>query len=348
MKLVLSAFRDGVGRVLGAPALLVGVFAVSLLLAMPASHLVQAQIAGSLGSSRVAEEMVQGVSTEWWGESLETASGLGQSFTTNVIGFAAVLDNVSRVLDNRGAIPAVAALAVFYVVTWLFLVGGVIDRLARARPVRTHAFFAACGTFFFRFLRLAVVAGIGYALLFGPVHGLLFGTVYGQVTSDLTVERTAFFWRLGLYLVFGALLVTWTLMLDYAKVRAVVEDRRSMLGAMLAGSRFAVRHPKKTGLLWAVNGLCLLVVMGAYALAAPGVSDPGGMAWTTFAIGQVYITARLFLKLVTYASQTALFQSMLAHAAYTAAALPSWPESPTVEAMTNARGETTWTVDGGR
>lgn len=338
MTIVLAAFTSGIGRVLRAPAVLAGVFAVSLILAIPASHLVRIQIADGLGNSRVSDEMVQGVNLEWWDQYLETASGLSQSFTPNVIGFAAVLDNASRFLDNQHAVPAVAALAALYLVTWLFLVGGVIDRLARDRPVRSQAFFGTCGTFFMRFLRLAVVAGAGYWLLFGPIHGWLFGSLYASATSGLTVERTAFFVRLALYLLFGVLLVTWTLMLDYAKVRAVVEDRRSMLGAMLAGSRFALRHPKKTGLLWALNALAMLAVMLLYALVAPGVADPGGMAWTTFAIGQVYVAARLFLKLLTYASQTALFQSMLAHSAYTAAALPVWPDSPSVEAITNATG----------
>jgi hypothetical protein len=338
MTIVLAAFSSGIGRVLRAPAVLAGVFAVSLILAIPASHLVRIGIADGLGNSRVADELVQGVSLEWWDQYLETASGLARSFTPNVIGFAAVLDNTSRFLDNQHAVPAVAALAAIYLVTWLFLVGGVIDRLARDRPVRSQAFFGTCGTFFMRFVRLAVVAGAGYWLLFGPIHSWLFGSLYGAATSGLTVERTAFIVRVALYLLFGGLLVTWTLMLDYAKVRAVVEDRRSMLGAMLAGSRFALRHPKKTGLLWGLNAIALLVVMGLYALVAPGVADPGGMAWTTFAIGQVYVAARLFLKLLTYASQTVLFQSMLAHSAYTAASLPVWPDSPSVEAITNAAG----------
>ncbi|MDO8834566.1 MAG: hypothetical protein Q7V01_03175 [Vicinamibacterales bacterium] len=336
MTMVLAAFSSGVGRVLRAPAVLAGVFAVSLLLAIPASHLVRLGIAEELGNSRVSEELVQGASLEWWDQYLETSSGLGRSFTTNVIGFAAVLDNASRFLDNQRSVPAVAALAALYLVIWLFLVGGVIDRFARDRPVRSQAFFGTCGTFFVRFLRLAVVAGAGYWLLFGPIHGWLFGSLYSAATSGLTVERTAFVVRLALYVLFGGLLVTWTLMLDYAKVRAVVEDRRSMLGAMLAGSRFALVHPKKTGLLWGLNALALILVTGLYALVAPGVTDPGGMAWTTFAIGQAYVVARLFLKLLTYASETALFQAMLAHSAYTAAPLPVWPDSPSVEAITNA------------
>lgn len=336
----LTAFLDGVRRVLRAPAILAGVFTFTLLLALPAGHLVRAGITASLGSSRVADDMAAGINIEWWDHYLESASGLGRSFTPTIVGFPAVLDNLSRFLDNQHAVPAVAALGTIYVVVWMFLLGGILDRLARNRPSRAQAFFGACGVFFWRFIRLGIVAGIGYYLLFGVLHGWLFGNVYGWATRDLTVERSAFLIRLALYAVFGALLVAWTIALDYAKIRAVVEDRRSMLGAMIAGSRFAWRHPAKTGLLWLINGAAFVAILALYAFAAPGPAGAGTAAWLAFLVGQTYLLARLFLKLTVYASQTALFQDMLAHASYTAAPVPVWPESPSAEAIANAARDT--------
>ena len=50
-------------------------------------------------------------------------------------------------------------------------------------------------------------------------------------------------------------------------------------------------------------------------------------------LGQVYIVARLWVKLVFWASETSLFQSRLAHAGYVARPEPVWPESPMAEAM---------------
>jgi hypothetical protein len=335
MGLVWSAFCDGFARVLRAPAVLAGVFVLTVLVALPASHLVQADIEASLGDSLVGAQMNRGVDFEWWSLYLETASGLGRTFTPGNIGFAAVIENLNRVLDGGSMAPAASALVALYLLLWLFLAGGIIDRLARQRAVRAAAFFAACGAFFWRFLRLGVIAGLGFWVLMGPLHGWLFDTVYAGATANMTVERTAFVIRVVLYLVYVGLLAAWTLVMDYSKVRAVVEDRRSMLGALFAGTRFVVKHPKKTGLLWLANDLALLIVWSAYAVAAPGAVDPAGLAWTTFAIGQVYVVARLFLKLLTWASETALFQSMLAHSAYTAAPLPTWPESPEVEAITS-------------
>lgn len=333
MAKALAAFLDGIRRVLRAPAVWAGVAAATLLVALPAGHLVQADIQSSLGNSLVATDMATGVNAEWWDLYMETASGLARSFTPAVIGFAAVLDNLSRLLDNQRAVPAVAAIGALYVTLWLFLAGGILDRFARNRPLRAPAFFAACGTYFFRFLRLGIFAGAGYYVLFAFVHGWLFDGLYRWMILDLTTERTAFVLRVLLYAVFVGALVVWTLVFDYARARAVVEDRRSMLGAMLAGGRFVVRHPAKTGGLWLVNAAAFLAVIGAYGLVAPGAAGSGAAVWTTFAIGQAYIVSRLFLKLVIYASQVALFQSMLAHAGYVAAPVPTWPESATVEAM---------------
>jgi hypothetical protein len=42
------------------------------------------------------------------------------------------------------------------------------------------------------------------------------------------------------------------------------------------------------------------------------------------------------VKLVFYASQTALFQRALAHASYAAAPAVVWPDSPAAESITNA------------
>ncbi len=339
MAKALGAFVDGIGRVIRAPAVWAGVAAVTVLVALPAGHLIQADIQGSLGHSLAAGDMASGASGEWWDLYQETASGLGRSFTPAVIGFAAVLDNLSRVLDNQAHVPAVAAIGALYVALWLFLAGGILDRLARNRALGAPAFFAACGTFFWRFVRLGAIAAAGYYVLFALVHGWLFQNLYRWLTIDLTVERTAFVIRVVLYAVFVAVLAVWTLVFDYARARAVVEDRRSMLGAMIAGGRFVFRHPAKTGVLWLLNAAAFLAAVGTYALVAPGAGGAGTAAWAAFAVGQAYILARLFLKLVGYASQVALFQAMLAHAGYVASPAAAWPESPMVEAMGGPRGD---------
>jgi hypothetical protein len=336
MPTIIAAFADGWGRVLRAPAILLGSFVITLLIALPAARAVESGIAGSLGSSLDAETMAEGANGEWWERFEASATGLDSTFTPSVIGFGAVVDNLSRVLDNRALpAPVVGAVAASLAV-WLFLIGGILDRYARRRPLRATAFFGACGTYFLRFLRLAVVAAAGYALLFGVIHGWLFERFYPWATRDMTVERSAFLLRVALYAVFLGLMAFWSMVMDYAKIRAVVEDRRSMLGAFLAGWRFAVGHPLQTGGLYLLNAAAFFTVLLLYGLAAPGAAGSGWVVLAGFAAGQAYLLGRLAVKLAFYASQTALFQRSLAHVSYTAAPQLLWPESPAAEAISNA------------
>ena len=334
--MIVRAFVDGIRRASAAPALLVGVYLVTLLAAVPLTLALHEAITAHLGSSAAADTAARGVNSAWWEEFGAQAEGIERTFTPSVIGFAAVLSNLSAFVDNTPIRGAIAGIVATYLVVWAFLVGGVLDRLARQRPVRSIGFFSACGVYFFRFIRLGVIAGLAYWVLLGPVHGWLFDGLYGTVTRDLTVERTAFFVRLALYALFGAPLLLVNLVFDYAKIRAVVEDRRSMIGALLAAVRVVRRHPGATVGLYLLNTGLFLVVLALYAQAAPGAGSTGPSMWMGLLIGQAYVLARLFTKLVFYASQTAFFQSQLAHAEYVAAPERVWPESPAAEAISGA------------
>ena len=326
-----GAFLDGVKRTVSAPAVLLGVFLLTGAMAVPLALTLRGLLDADLGASLAANEAADAVNHDWWQEFRARAGGLAATFTPSVIGFAAVLDNVSGVLDGQREVTPIAAVLGAYLVVWTFLSGGIIDRFARQRPTRAHGFFAACGVFFVRFLRLAVVAALSYWLLFDVVHEWLFDDLLRRVTRDVSVERTAFAWRAALYVAFGALLVAVNVLFDYAKIRAVVEDRRSMVLAVIASARYIRRNAGLVVGLWVLNALAFLALVGMWALVAPGAGSAGASMWLGFLLGQVYILARLFLKLQFIASQTALFQATLAHAAYTAAPAPVWPDSPSAE-----------------
>ncbi|PYR56748.1 MAG: hypothetical protein DMF91_21200 [Acidobacteria bacterium] len=328
-----AAWRDGIRRVNRAPAILAGVWVLTVLVSLPLVLGLRGMIEQHLGSSLAADSAVSGVNSDWWQEFSDQATGLGVTFKPTIIGFGAVLDNLSAFLDNDSRPVVIVGAASAYIVLWIFLAGGIIDRYARDRATRAHGFFAASGVFFFRFLRLAAVMWAVYAVLFGYVHAWLFGTVFPAMTRDVTVERTAFFERVGLYLVFGLLVAACNLIFDYAKVRAVVEDRRSMIGAIQSAIGFIRRNGGAAIALYLADFFLFLGVVAVYALVAPGASTGVLYTWLGFAIGQLYILARLWVKLTFWASETALFQGRLAHAGYVAAPKPAWPESPSAEAI---------------
>ena len=330
---IVTSLLDGVRRVVHAPVILAGAAMLTLLLALPLGLMLHGELQTALGDSVAADAMADGVAWDWWEQFNAQATGLERSFTPGVIGFAAVFGNLSALFDGDGQEPVLVAAVGGYLVVWTMFSGGVIDRYARNRPTRSAGFFSACGRYGARLLWLAIVAGVAYGFLFGVVHGWLLDSLYGWMTRDLTVERQAFAIRVALYAVFGLMLAAVSLVVDYARVRAVVEDRRSMLGALLAGWRFVRRRPGVCMGLYLANGLVLLAVMASYALLAPGAGGTGLSLWFAFLTGQAYVIARLASKLLFYAAEIAYFQSQLAHAGYVSAPAPVWPESPTAEAI---------------
>jgi hypothetical protein len=325
---VLQSFVDGLMRVKHAPLVVIGLWLATIAVALPFAIMLQALLGDHLGASLAAKSAADSINYDWWNEFLAQTSGIGLSFVPAILGFAAVMKNLSTIAD-AAPLPTVVAIAVaLHLVVSAFLVGGALDRLARDRATNVAGFFSACGVYFLRFLRLAIVAGAAYWVLFVPYHQFLFDKMYPALVENVTVERQAFVYRLGLYALFVAPLLLVNLIFDYAKVRAVVEDRRSMVGALAAGWRFVRRHPGATLGLYALNALLFPFVIALYFLIAPSAANPAA-----FAIGQLYIVLRVIVRLQFIASQVALFQGRLAHAGYVARPVPKWPDSPAAEAL---------------
>ncbi len=123
---------------------------------------------------------------------------------------------------------------------------------------------------------------------------------------------------------------------DYAKVRAVLEDRHSAIGAAVAATRFIRRHPIAVTVVYATNAAIAAAVLVVYAVLAP---DGRGGDWRLLAalvVGAAYLLARLATRLAFLSSAMALVERRLAHAEYTAPPLPVWPDSPAAEAIENA------------
>src|SRR5262249_53809475 len=171
---VVGAAVDGMRRVNRAPAILLGVFTLTLIVSVPLAVALRGMLAQQLGDSLIADSAAAGVNYDWMEEFADQATGLGVTFKPTIIGFAAGLGNLSAFPDNPSRPVVIVGAASVYILGWLFLAGGILDRFARDRPTRAHGFFAACGVFFFRFLRLATVQWIVYAVLFGALHPWLF------------------------------------------------------------------------------------------------------------------------------------------------------------------------------
>ena len=329
----LTAYRQGARRVGRAPAILLGLLLVTWLFGVPSALVVRGMVAAHLGQSLDAERVAQRFDLDWWEEFSSQAAGLGQTFTPSIIGFAAVLRNLSDLIDGGPSSTVIGGMIGAWVVLWSFLAGGILDRYARDRAIGMRGFFSAAGANAGRLIRLGLVTLVFYGALFAYVRGWLLDDLYGWLTRDVSVERTALAVWLVLSLVFVLLLLIINVIVDYARIRLVVEDRHSAIAALPASIRFVRRHATRVSVLYALNAAGFVVLLSLYWLLAPGADASSPGIWVGLAVGQLYLLGRLWVKLQFYASQTALFQAELAHAGYVAAPLPPRAMSPAEEAI---------------
>jgi len=293
---VFGAFLEGWRRALHAPVLSISILAVVLMsvpLAIAPGQLVKpdvwASIAAVLAQSNAALAIESGA----------YPLSLGGAVLRSLLGFASTLVAV-------------------YILFWVFLSGGVLDRFARARSIGAAQFFASCGVYMVRFVRLGAMIALPYFLLFRVLRPHISGKLQ--------------------FAAFLAAVALVNLVADFAKIRAVVEDRHSMLGALAAALRFIRRRPIRAAGLYALN---ILVAVGITLLWQRLGLSAAAPEWQAFLTAQVYLFLCILLKLALMASEVAFFQAELAHAAYTAAPPRVWPDSAAVEAIQNFTADRT-------
>ena len=319
---IVSSLRDGVKRVLRAPVVVAGAALLAFALALPLNLLHYPP--GSDRSSNISTGPASSRVRECAGPAIGTDRSLGATMSGCVA--LLTLATVGPTTPTSQFLTGYLLAGIF--VLWTFVSGGILDRYARDRPTRTAGFFSACGVYGTRLLRLACLATIAYSLLFGPIQRWLFDDLYVLVVSDVAVASWASGAETVLHCVFGFLVITTSLIFDYARVRAVVEDRRSMVGSLIAGWRFVRRRPGACIGLFAANAGILLAVTSTDSVIP---RDAPTASVVVLSLG--YLAIRLAGRLLFYSTEISYFQSQLAHAGYVARPTPVWPESPSAEAL---------------
>ena len=305
-----AAWRDGIRRVASAPGVVVATWVAITLVSVPLAVAIRTDITRSLGASLAADAAARGMNYEWMEEFGAHANGLATTFRPTIVGFAAVLDNFSAYLDDVRRPTAVAVAAGVYMLCWAFLSGGVIERYATDRAMRIGTFLSACRRFFFRFVRLAIVAALVYGVAAGVLHRWMFDGVYPRAVRGIEAEGTVFLIRVAFYVIFVLPLAAANLVFDIAKIRAVLEDRRSMIVALAASWRFIQRNAAAAIGVYLLDATTFALVLTAYSFVAPGGGGTGAMVWAAVLIGQAYIVGRLCVRLLFFASEVALLQKV--------------------------------------
>ena len=229
----------------------------------------------------VAEQVARGVNVQWWSEFTAQAGPLGRTFQPSIIGFAAVLDNLSAFADGE-ARPSPLAVARRLLPPAMAVPGrrhrstvtrerGRRDRMSSSRPAASIS-CVSCG--WRRSSRSPTTCSSPSCTRSCWTNAF--------ARADARCHRRAD----GVLRAPGALCdlrrccsCSSNIIFDYAKVRAVVEDRRSMIGAIVAGARFARRNAAAVAALYLLTGSLFVVLLVVYAVAAPGAGSTGAGIW---------------------------------------------------------------------
>jgi hypothetical protein len=285
---------------------------LTAIVTVPPAIALAGAIATHLGSSTEADAAADAVNYDWLQEFRAAAGPLGRSLGPEVIGAAATADNADAFSDATAQSAVVAIAAASYVFLLWFLSAGIIRRLAADRPLHASGFGATSGAFAGRLLRLGAIAALVYIVLFGAIHQTLFDDLFDVMTRNMTAERTAFAVQMLLYALFFALLAGINLLIDFARVRLVVEERYSVIGALVAAAHFIRVRPSLAIGVYAINVAAYATIVAVYFVVAPGAAGAGWRAWLAFAIGQIFIVARLAAKATLWAAETAAVQTRVA------------------------------------
>jgi hypothetical protein len=219
-----------------------------------------------------------------------------------------------------GASPATFALQVagmlvvtgtVYLLINTLLAGGIIEVFASTeRRFTMRKFWGACGGYFWRFFRLMWISMIFYAMAIG-VYALLAWRI-GVADKTATVERPTVIKSFAALLFLLLLLSIMSMVFDYARIAAVINDRQRMFRETFKAAGFAFRHPVSSFGLYLILGLVGLALFAFFIwLRGLVYQDSLGAILLAFVIAQLAMASRMWTRLAYYAGQVDLYQSLV-------------------------------------
>ncbi len=309
---IFQAIGEGIRRVHSGKRVIAWLYLANLLVAVVPTAVLSEMLRQSADHSLAAENLAAGFDDEWYREFKAGASGLGKTFDPSVSGAGAILNGLDAFVGGEmfSQFSGVVGVGVLFLLLWTFFTGGILDFYLSGGEVSRERFFSASARYFPRMARLFALAAILYAAAYTillPGVDQAIQTVNRQ-TID---ERVAFAWVIAKYaLVLGAVFLI-NLVFDYAKILAVRQDRRSAVLSAAAAGRMVLRHPLRTVGLYAAVGALGIVFLLVYGLSAPGALQQGyGGVALALIVGQLYILARIWTRLLFFSSQSAMCQAL--------------------------------------
>lgn len=312
--------------------LLVVNLGTALVFAVPLARNLRAD----LRQKQAAQNMMYGFDYSWWSEWSDRQSGWTASFGPEIFGVGFAFRNVDLLL--RGALPAnilarhpmpegtplidpvLLGLALFYLLVQTFLSGGILSTLRGAQGTWTvRGLLHGAGFYFGRFFRVALIALFAAWIVFrlnGP-----FARWADAHARESVSESSAMAWFLGRHALLLLALFFLNLVSGYAKAIVVVEERASAILAFVSALSFCLRSFTRTFGHYLAVALLGVALLGLWRLLDGAYATTGYKTQLlTFAVFQLFVLARLGLRVMLMGGQLTLYRRLAAPEALASAA----------------------------
>jgi hypothetical protein len=269
----------------------------------------------------------------WFGTALDARVETESLLTRFNLGTFVDLSKYHEIAPFTFLIASMMGVGFVALVGNAFMNGGILEVLGNENDSRSfmHRLYRGGGHFFWRFVRLGIVALISGAVVAGIVAAFL-----GKITtplSDSEWEPAGLFWGLGTLAVAGLVALWFVLALDYARIRVARDGSRGMLRVYFGAMGFVARH------VVATYGIAILALAGAGALLLAYVAHETVRSASTWpailalaGAQQIIILARTWLRVMQVGAERQYFiTSAPVAAAVVSPAVSVLQASPTID-----------------
>lgn len=258
--------------------------AFAMILSMTLFRLLHTDLSGSL----VGDSLLQGFDYRWY-----------QEFFFK---YQTTLEMFSNTLIIVGSI---------YILIQTFLLGGLLSVLySSERKTLFIDFFYGGVQYFYRFFKILLVSMLFYAGLFilnrwgtAATENLLGSSESEALRISVIVLR---------YILLALIFFFLNIIFDYTKISIVVHEERKIFKEWWRAVKFTTIHAGTTIGLFVFLFIVGVAIFGVYYFFAD-LFEPissYGMIFLVFVFHQIYIGARIWLRMMFYASQLALWRGI--------------------------------------
>jgi len=192
----------------------------------------------------------------------------------------------------------------FYLLSSIFFAGGILSVFRREKTeITLVTFFSGCAEYFSRFLRLGIIVVLIQILLAVIVYSSV-GFIIESQSETIKSEATIFYIAAAGFTLHLLIAIMLLIISDYAKIIMVQNDSKKSLRSFGKAIKFTFKHflgAYSLYLLLLVLPISLIIIYFVFD-SIIGMVSPTTII-VTLIIQQIFISARIFIKVWVLASQ---------------------------------------------